>query len=292
MLEIQWCPLFKSASSPWMAVFTKLSGALTFKTEAKIRKGQATFLNLAKDFRLFVPEGAKHTANDKNIPRYTMVVVRHPFKRILSAFRDKLERTKGREFYNKKYSQTIIQRFRREKSRKARFDFMELSKDVKPSIMMNDDNHSQFPPSAFANGFPRIQRREIRQAPTFLEFCEYLLTVDPKRMDEHWRPQYLDCSPCHHNFDLILKVEDIDRDKLQVFQLLGQANFTISENKELENTWNSWTNRTPTDLKRNEYFYFSQLPLSLLKNLYEIYEPDFKLFGYSPDEYFDMAKSV
>ena len=36
--------------------------------------------------------------------------------------------------------------------------------------------------------------------------------------------------------------------------------------------------------------YFSQLSLDTVKKLYNIYQVDFKMFGYSPQWYYDIAK--
>ena len=36
--------------------------------------------------------------------------------------------------------------------------------------------------------------------------------------------------------------------------------------------------------------YFSSLPLSLVKNLYNIFKVDFLMFGYSPELYYQYAR--
>ena len=36
--------------------------------------------------------------------------------------------------------------------------------------------------------------------------------------------------------------------------------------------------------------YFSQLSLDTVKKLYNIYQVDFKMFGYSPQLYYDIAR--
>jgi hypothetical protein len=90
-----------------MALFGKLSGVLTPHTEARVREGKLNIVKLLKDFRLNRPR-----ADDGRGKQYKMVVVRHPFERILSAYRDKLERVKGRDFYHRKYGYMIVSRFR------------------------------------------------------------------------------------------------------------------------------------------------------------------------------------
>lgn len=37
--------------------------------------------------------------------------------------------------------------------------------------------------------------------------------------------------------------------------------------------------------------YFSELDIMTVRRLYEFYKVDFEMFGYSPDEYFEIAKT-
>ena len=37
--------------------------------------------------------------------------------------------------------------------------------------------------------------------------------------------------------------------------------------------------------------YFSELDIMTVRRLYEFYKVDFEMFGYSPDEYFEIAKN-
>ena len=68
----------------------------------------------------------------------------------------------------------------------------------------------------------------MRKEPSFVEFVEYLVrdknilkimeNIFPKKVgtpvskyDEHWRPMFLLCPPCHFKFDVIVKMETFDR---------------------------------------------------------------------------------
>ena len=50
-----------------------------------------------------------------------------------------------------------------------------------------------------------------RKEPSFVEFIDYLLDTPVENYDEHWKPQYLLCPPCHFNFDVIAKMDTFDR---------------------------------------------------------------------------------
>ncbi|CAL8126402.1 unnamed protein product [Orchesella dallaii] len=257
VVEIKWCPVFKAASTPFLAVFTKLSNFLTNKTEAQIKRGKLGFMDLARIARLLTPRIYEKSLH---VTKYTMVVVRHPFKRLLSAYRDKIERVKGRLYYYKKYSTKIIARFR-----KSELGAVERSS--------KDRDYSL-------------------KVPTFQEFVHYVLSTDPRKLDEHWRPIFLDCNPCHRTFDFILKVETLDDDKQKVLHSLRLSQ-SDPQYKEVEDVWIRWNNPSGgNEPKKNESFYYSQLSLRDMEKLYDLYEPDFRIFDYSPDPYVYMVKDA
>ena len=51
----------------------------------------------------------------------------------------------------------------------------------------------------------------MKKEPSFVEFVEYLIKTPVTKYDEHWRPQFLLCPPCHFKFDVIVKMETFDR---------------------------------------------------------------------------------
>ena len=51
-----------------------------------------------------------------------------------------------------------------------------------------------------------------RKVPTFSEFVDYLLETEVEDYNEHWLPFYLLCTPCHLNYSVIAKTEDIQED--------------------------------------------------------------------------------
>ena len=58
----------------------------------------------------------KSMLENNNISETSFIVVRHPFERIVSAFRDKLERSHAEnyttDFYYKKYGVEIVKKYR------------------------------------------------------------------------------------------------------------------------------------------------------------------------------------
>ncbi|GLH06416.1 Carbohydrate sulfotransferase [Gryllus bimaculatus] len=106
----------------------------------------------------------------------------------------------------------------------------------------------------------------------FLEAEEYA--------DDHWIPYHLYCTPCLLQYDILAKVETLQRDQVYALRSAGV----------LGETQPRWMHRVGGDL-RVAKAYFSQLDAALLKQLHAKYALDFELFGYSPDEYFAMVQS-
>ena len=65
------------------------------------------------------------------------------------------------------------------------------------------------------NHDPEVFR--YNKAPTFSEFVSYLLDTEVEDYNEHWLPYYLLCTPCHLNYTVIAKTEDIKEDSRLYF---------------------------------------------------------------------------
>ena len=109
------------------------------------------------------------------------LVVRHPFERVMSAYVDKMEdyqrdlKYRG-GYYYAMYGADIVTKFRQKYLDK------------------------------FPNN-PLFMKKE----PSFVEFVEYLIETPVTKYDEHWKPQFILCPPCHFKFDVVVKMETFDR---------------------------------------------------------------------------------
>ena len=170
------------------------------------------------------------------------MIVRHPFERLLSAYRDKLEDSEsGREHgtwhYYQQYGKAIVAKYRKNELQTTRIE------------------------------------------PTFAEFVEYLIHTDlALYADDHWIPYYLFCTPCLVNYDLIIKFETFEQD-------VGLFLDRVRSDRSPE--WKHMTRGGRSIDKIHSYF--SQLSRRQIEALYEKFQFDFQLFGYSVDEYFDLA---
>ena len=117
---------------------------------------------------------------------------------------------------------------------------------------------------------------------TFKVFIEYLVELPLKKFDIHWLPIYLTCKPCLISYDLIAKTETMARDSEAILREIG----ITDKCKRL-----SAVNAQPGGHSSSKIKdFFSYLDRELVEKLYKVYEMDFILFDYSPNEYFDVVQ--
>ena len=131
--------------------------------------------------------------------------------------------------------------------------------------------------SGAANGFNQNERKE----PTFREFIQYLLDTDVEEYDEHWRPIFLLCTPCHIRYDIIAKVETLSKDAEFILYHRGLSSTVSVE----------WSHKTDQTKKTSDVLksYYSQLTSSEIKQLYYKYLPDFLMFEYDVEPYLNLS---
>uniref|UniRef100_G3PWV7 Carbohydrate sulfotransferase n=1 Tax=Gasterosteus aculeatus aculeatus TaxID=481459 RepID=G3PWV7_GASAC len=112
--------------------------------------------------------------------------------------------------------------------------------------------------------------------PTFQQFITYLLDPETESetvFNEHWRQVYRLCHPCQVKYDFIGRLETLETDAERLLKLL--------EVDRLLRFPSGPRNRTSTSWERD---WFAQIPVTMRRELYELYEPDFEMFGYpKPD---------
>lgn len=162
--KLTYCPTFKSASTFLFRKLLLISPKKKYNKESVkqlevqanvLARQELGYLDSWDEYPTFSKEGT------------TFLFVRHPFERILSAFRDKLEDPsvqgkKFNEYYYNKYGRRIVMHYRREKITGPSFKY-----------------------------------------PRFHEFLEFLLNRDVRYDDEHWAPNFMTCFPCHVQYNFI-----------------------------------------------------------------------------------------
>ncbi|XP_068216409.1 carbohydrate sulfotransferase 11-like [Palaemon carinicauda] len=121
--------------------------------------------------------------------------------------------------------------------------------------------------------------------PTFGEFVQYVIdsTAHMKTLKDWkkvicWQPYWTKCGVCAHDFQMVMKTETMEEDERFLVKL---ANL-----KELDKVY-EWRHSKKSDTNRDEFF--RQLSTEQVRSLYERYHLDFLLFGYSIQEYLELA---
>ena len=103
--------------------------------------------------------------------------------------------------------------------------------------------------------------------PTFYEFIKYLIKTPVESYNEHWMPISLRCRVCHLSYDYILHYEDLQSDWALLLKDLN-----ITEDISLP-----WENKGGGDITN----YYQNISREDMDRLYQKYEADFLMFGYS-----------
>jgi len=111
---------------------------------------------------------------------------------------------------------------------------------------------------------------------SFAHFIQYLLdpqTEKVKPFNEHWQQMNRLCHPCQIDYDFVGKLETLDEDTEHLLRILGldnQIHFPPG-----------YPNRTTVNWERD---WFANISVADRRKLYNLYEADFRLFGYDKPE--------
>lgn len=124
-----------------------------------------------------------------------------------------------------------------------------------------------------------IQSKSER--PTFQEFVQYLIRTPVEEYNDHWLPNWIHCQTCTQDYDMIGYMETLTEDVHYIFDISG----INGSNHEFP-----WSNQKSADYsKERTKTYFETLKIEERKALYDIYLPDFLMFGYNDaNEYIDF----
>ena len=129
---------------------------------------------------------------------------------------------------------------------------------------------------------------EIIRNKTFPEFINTVLHGwTSHSCNEHWRPYYLHCDYCDIKYDMVGRLESMETD-LAYFTNKSHITFLLTNENSSSHVHPSGGHRyyPPNEISEQKkdkkvINYFSQLNVTQLNNLYDMYRIDFEMFGYS-----------
>ncbi|XP_052899032.1 carbohydrate sulfotransferase 13-like [Anopheles moucheti] len=188
---IAWCNIFKAASSTWMYYFNILGGY----SVQYLQRTKASPIDLA---RKRFPRPTANELNDYISNTISFLIVREPFERLLSAYRNKLEGCRNK--YYKLLGEQIVKKFRKAHPLKG----------AKTPHGPTFREFLQFLVSHYRSG---------------------------GRFDEHWSPVYSFCTPCSINFTLIAKMETFQRDSEYIIRQAGLETLLLNKMPRYKARW-------------------------------------------------------
>lgn len=292
--HLVYCPIYKVASGTWTTNFLRLSSFNSNlpKWQRYSKQHDASESTARKMFP--APNGEKK--QKKELARSTkFLVVRHPFDRIVSAYKGKISRRDAKP------------RFYRKLQKEIKEDYSRNKKEIKDGVPPTFEEYWRY----------------------LIDLTKGLVDPGDWRKVDCVQAYYSVCVPCDVEYDVILKLETHDDDSeflIRQYNLTElQEPFTMWKHKSTgENQLGDYdyyvyddprknplpefreSRKSPTkdeeeqkqaklgteskvDYKKS---LFGQLTKSQVRALYKNYKIDFDMFGYNVTEFLEYAQDI
>ena len=181
------------------------------------------------------------------------MIVRDPFERLVSAYRNK--------FQNK----TAIN----------------YTMDTIPdkSFMKRMQNNRKRIIEKYRYNYTRTV--EAEDSVSFIEYVRHLIDTPPWEVNEHWMPYEDLCRPCNVNYDFIGSVDTLERDVTHVMRQIyaNETKYRVV-----------YTGDVLTKTKQTTVRFLKGLSQKYFDQLLAIHKTDFELFGYPVPQYKTLHK--
>ncbi|KAF2362582.1 Sulfotransferase [Trinorchestia longiramus] len=258
--HLAFCPVYKAASTSWSTNLLQLHGFLRDPKGGYTPKIQSLLQQVFPRI-----SGVAGSALTRDAIKF--LVVRHPFERLVSCYRDKFQDgTKDHYFFM--WGEKMVKLYRPRPPGFTDEEIAAMQQQVHTAVAKQRLKRIKGNPYANPVG------------PTFPEFVQFI--INTREDDEHWRPFHSHCAACNINYDAILKFEYLYDDSVQFIELLNRTG-TIQPR---------WDNLSQDGASTSAVAcaFFGQLTADLVQQLIRKYAKDFILYEYDPGEYVKCAK--
>ncbi|XP_071440162.1 carbohydrate sulfotransferase 11 [Hetaerina americana] len=179
--QLLYCYVPKVACTNWKRIFMMLTGKVNSSKALDIPASDAHGKGILMSLSNYTSDEIEFY-----ISKFTkFVFVRHPFERLLSAYRNKLEQHYlSSQYFHMRFGRHIVKHYRQNPS--------------KDSLIKGDDV-------------------------TFQEFSAYLTNPDNNSFNEHWKPIFDLCHLCIIDYDIIGKYETLYEDAEFILKQIGKS---------------------------------------------------------------------
>ncbi|XP_029174657.1 carbohydrate sulfotransferase 11-like [Nylanderia fulva] len=190
---------------------------------------------------------------------FKLLIVRHPFQRLVSSYRDRIEDNSRYTAQSWLYARQIL--------------YLSRPELFRPNATGGSVLQSIF-----------LTNRRLKVVPSFREFLEWLLRQPTDHDDDHWGQYYTHCGVCDTSYNFILKLDQYT---------FGEINYVLSKLKlDKSKIYLPKLQRTRTGITDFDVTckYFHDLTPDMVLRLYERYQVDFEMYDYKIDKYLSCAK--
>ncbi|XP_076042222.1 carbohydrate sulfotransferase 11-like [Oratosquilla oratoria] len=201
-----------------------------------------------------------------------ILTVRHPFIRLVSAYRQKYNDGKSLGNYNPNKIKVIAGNTWHDSFQEFWLPAM-LSNFLIPqkyylSLQLDKPLNRS---TRYPNWIYEKICHDLRPRITFKQFLHHVIrTFQDDHMDTHWDMYHVQCSVCYFDYDFIIKTENMSEELAYIANKLGMnidPHIRMNQARKMV--------QLESDLK-----YFSKIPQWMRKKIYEIYADDMRLFNY------------
>ncbi|XP_069702655.1 carbohydrate sulfotransferase 11-like [Periplaneta americana] len=240
--KLLYCWIHKVASTSWIAFFSHLANRTHIE-------------EYYREINILSPKNQEELEEvTRNKDYYKLMIVRHPFQRLVSAYRDRIEDTS--RFTSQAW--IYVPRI---------FSLTRPSLNI--SHIFNTSHHQP----------------TLSIVPSFEEFVQWLIMITPTKYDVHWNRYTDHCNPCAVHYNTVIKMDNFTyEEEISVLQEMGVQHLNVTlQHFQL-------TSGGPTDFNVSCH-YFQQLLREQVEALYSIYRKDFEMFQYSVEPYINCARN-
>ncbi|XP_071942362.1 carbohydrate sulfotransferase 10-like [Antedon mediterranea] len=240
--RMMYCAVPKIASSSWKHLFLIVGRYVGVNSKLNQNKLNAYASKVLPRFSHLKNKTEKEDVIELYLK---FLFVRHPFSRVLSVFKNKLDpntKFERASHWQRHLGMSIIKRYRKLD------DYKKVARNVKKNYDLK-----------------------------FEEFVKYVGDPKLKPRNGHWNEVYGTCRPCAVSYNFIGKIETMTTDVEYLMKKTKLADDYKFPSMSLSSPTNSSGKKTMES-------YYQNIPVQDLQNLYRRYTLDFKLFGYpKPD---------
>ena len=242
-----WCAVPKAASTLMFRNYIILSGKLPDNGDMTMNTAVLNRDIILNGSSLF--DVVKNTFIQKD--KIALLIVRHPFERLVSGFRNKLEKLNNWQFNS--FGRQLVKKYRKKASETFEESYFNSPFPIEPGINRNQDQ------------------------PIFWEFVQYLTEENPSKFDAHWRPTSISCWVCIPGiqYNYVLKHEMLTEEMTGLFTHLGWNDRGLTTGVIYKGRNGNWTSKAVTDV------YFKDISDKDIVSLYKVFKHDFLFFNYT-----------